>query len=354
MSDPSSIPPTVPERPLLLVGNPTSHSGKAARRIQIARDLLDRKGIPHLFHPTLPGGRTVNMVRDAIDEEGFRTLVYMGGDGTFYEVATGIVTSHCPGCVRMGMLPSGTANDQGKSFGISSDEEALPQNIDIILKGHTTPLDVGQVTAFDDSGAVLSTDYFFDSLGWGLSAAILAVRNKDKETVERLPVIRDMYRDQAVYVRAAIQEFAMNWLTGDRFSAEIEVDGVTHFCDHLSDLIISNTLIYAGEWIVDPDASASDGMVEIAPFRGLRDWTSKIILRHRKVPVREEMLNRIGISHAPHFKGAHARIQILRPQVDRRLPAQRDGEEFVLADHYTIDVLPRLLSLIVPKNFQWV
>jgi hypothetical protein len=29
----------------------------------------------------------------------------------------------------MGMLPSGTANDQGKSFGISSAESALDENI---------------------------------------------------------------------------------------------------------------------------------------------------------------------------------------------------------------------------------
>ena len=347
-------PPVERFKPLLLVGNPTSQSGKAARRIELAREIMIQKGIAHEFRSTLPNGETVNVVRDAIDRDGFETIVYMGGDGTFYEVATGICTSRTPQNIRLGMLPSGTANDQGKSFGISSEERALPENIDVILKGHTESLDVGEVTALDVEGKALSTDFFFDSLGWGLSAAILAFRNRELQLVKKMPLWREMYRDQAVYVRAAMHELALHWATRDRFAAEIEVDGWVHKFEKLSDIVVSNTTVYAGEWIIDPHCSANDGLLEVAPFSGLRDWTSKLIVHHKKNLITEELLNKIGVSHTPNLKGKEFRIHLLRPAVDKRLPAQRDGEEFVGADDYYIRVLPRLLTVIVPKNFHWI
>ncbi|MBN2715642.1 MAG: hypothetical protein JXX14_07280 [Deltaproteobacteria bacterium] len=341
-------------KPLLLVGNPTSQTGKAAKRIELAREIMHQKGISHEFRSTLPNGETVRMVRDAIDSDGFDTIVYMGGDGTFYEVATGICTSTQPERIRLGMLPSGTANDQGKSFGISSEDRALPENIDVILNGHNESLDVGEVTALDVDGRVISTDFFFDSLGWGLSAAILAFRNRELQMVKKMPLWREMYRDQAVYVRAAVHELALHWATRDRFAAEIEVDGWVHQFEKLSDIVVSNTTVYAGEWIIDPHCSASDGMIELAPFSGMRDWMSKLIVHHKKNLITEEMLNKIGVSHTPNLKGKEFRIHLLRPSVDKRLPSQRDGEEFVGADDYYIRVLPRLLTVIVPKNFHWI
>lgn len=339
---------------ILLVGNPTSHSGKAAARIDKARELMNRKGVRHEFRSTLPDGGTVDMVRKAVDDDGFGTVVYMGGDGTFYEVATGICLSHNPSAVKMGMLPSGTANDQGKSFGISSSPSALEENIDIITAGNIEYLDVGQIEALNDRQETMSTDFFFDSIGWGLSAAILAFRNRELKLVKKMPVWREMYRDQAIYVRAAMHEIGMKWLTRDRFNAELEVDGKTIQLDYLSDLTISNTLVYAGEWIVDPTAKSDDGLVEIAPFKGLRDWTSKLIIHHKKNAITQEKLEKLGLTHAPVLRGRNIDLHILRPNVDERLPAQRDGEEFIVADHYRINVLPRLLRLIVPNNFHWI
>lgn len=341
-------------KPLLLIGNPTSQSGKAARRIKLATELMTQKGISHEFRSTLPGGKTVGLVRNAIDKEGFETIVYMGGDGTFYEVATGICTSTQPQKIRLGMLPSGTANDQGKSFGISSAEQALSDNINIVVQGHTESLDVGKITAFDDDGRVFSTDFFFDSLGWGLSAAILAFRNRELQAVKKMPLWREMYRDQAVYVRAAMHQLARDWVTRDRFAAEIVVDGREYTFSKLSDVVVSNTMLYAGEWILDPQSSPNDGMIELATYCGLRDWTSKLIVHHKRTRISEQMLNKIGVSHSPNLKGKDFKIQIFRPAVDKRLPAQRDGEEFVAADQYTIKVLPQLLQVIVPKNFHWI
>jgi diacylglycerol kinase family enzyme len=339
---------------LLLVGNPTSRGGKAADRIEQASSLMDELGMPYEYRATLPDDGTVEMVGDAITGEGFRTVVYLGGDGTFNLVAKGICASGLAGEVRLGMLPSGTANDQGKSFGIGASAKALEDNVRIILAGHTIQMDVGEITALSDGGTPLRRDLFFDSVGWGLSAAILAFRNRELDIVRNIPVWREMYRDYMVYVRAAARELGLAWVTRDRFSAEVEIDGEVQNFERLADLIVSNTIIYAGEWVSDPGARADDGLFEVAPFSGVRDWTSKLIVQHKKVPLTEDLLNRIGVSHSPVFRGREIKIQIFRPTKDKRLPAQLDGDEFPQADQFEVRVHPRMLNIIVPEDFHWI
>jgi diacylglycerol kinase family enzyme len=342
------------DQAILVVGNPTSKSGKGAVQLKKAHALMEKKGLLHEVRHTLPDRGTPEMVSRAIVEEGFRCVAYLGGDGTFNEVAKGVVASGLSPEVRVAMLPSGTANDQGKSFGISSLARALSTNIDTIAAGYTIPMDVGEVKAFSPQGGVLRRDVFFDSLGWGLSAAILAFRNRELNIVQKLPVVRDMYRNHAVYLRAATREFALQWVTADTFAAELTIDGASYTLGSLSDLLINNTIVYAGEWIVDLRASSEDGLFEISPFKGVRDWTSKLILQHKRMPLTEEMLNRIGVSHTPVFKGANIKVQLFRPHNDRRLPAQMDGEEFPASDLFEIRVHPRLLNVIVPKDYHWI
>ena len=96
----------------LLVGNPTAQSGRNAARIVEARRLLDAGGLPHRFVATAPAGGTVGLVAAALAADpALDVAVYMGGDGTFAEVAKAILASGRAAEVRLGMLPTGTAND---------------------------------------------------------------------------------------------------------------------------------------------------------------------------------------------------------------------------------------------------
>jgi len=342
------------DRPLLLVGNPSSKSGRGAVKIEKVRALFKNLGVAYEFQSTLPSGRTADVVSEAIVKQKFQTVVYMGGDGTFNEVAKGICQSGKAREVKLGMLPSGTANDQGKSFGISSSIRALEKNVRTIAKGFTTNLDVGEVTARSVRGNVLRRDLFFDSAGWGLSAAILAFRNHELEMIRRVPVVRDMYRDQMVYIRAALREVALSSVTRDRFNAKVEIDGRMIFMDSLTDLVINNTAVYAGDWIVGPKSGHNDGRFEVVPFRGVRDWTSKLILHHKKVPLTERMVNKIGVSHSPMYSGSRIKIEFEQSSRNKRILAQLDGEEFPPAYGFEIRVHPRMLNIIVPKDFHWI
>ena len=64
---------------------------------------------------------------------------------TAREVAAGLYTSARREHAALGMLPTGTANDQGRSFGLHADEAALERNVDVIRAAHETRLDVGEL-----------------------------------------------------------------------------------------------------------------------------------------------------------------------------------------------------------------
>ena len=129
----------------LLVGNPTARSGKALDRIDRALASLRRRGVPARFTPTRPAGGTVEVVYREIDAGEVDIVISLGGDGTFAEVAKGVLAAGRR--IPMAFIPSGTANDQGRSFGVSASPDAIERNLDIILANHQTPLDVGRITA---------------------------------------------------------------------------------------------------------------------------------------------------------------------------------------------------------------
>jgi diacylglycerol kinase family enzyme len=333
----------------LLVGNPTAQSGKNQGRIDKARMLLDRAGVPHDFLPTAPAGRTVTDVRDALAKSGYETVIAMGGDGTFAEVGKGILALPLERRerVRLAMLPTGTANDQGKSFGLSSLPSALPANVQVIAQGNETRLDAGRITAFDDAGEVVREDWFFDSAGWGMSPRVLAARNEDRAQISKIPVVRELLRDHVVYAGALFRTFLSSYVEDQKFDAEITVDGRAIRWPNLTDLVIKGTRIYGGLWVFDPTSKHDDGLFEVIPFLGKRDWTSKALVHLDQTGMLNESLESLGIEHSASVRGARIELELL-PHPGMQIFGQIDGEEFPPCARIQVNVHPRALRLVIP------
>jgi diacylglycerol kinase family enzyme len=330
----------------VLVANPTAHSGSAAEWILHARALLDRAGVPHRFEPTRPDGATVALVRDLVDRDGARVVIYMGGDGTFAEVAKGILASAHARDVAMGMLPTGTANDQGKSFGLDAGRGALPRNVSVIAASVTVGCDVGEL-AIARGGRDIHRDQFFDSFSVGLGASALATRNRDRELVGRIPGLGMVYRDNLVYAGAVLKRFAESYVVDIKFDCDAAIDGVRHDLGHVLDVIVKNTRIFGGEWVFDPHCESDDGRFELVPVTGRRDFGTKLVGTLRRSPVGLDDLAQLGLEHAPAIAGARFELAV----TGGALPAaQCDGEELPSGDHYRIDVRRRALRLIVPRE----
>jgi len=330
----------------LLVGNPTAQSGANAARIDRAVKWLAGAGIACDVLPTLPGGKTIGAVADALRAHPYGCVISMGGDGTFREVASGLIDSGRAEHVAMGMLPTGTANDQGRSFGLDAGDAALEPNLAVVAKGNETRLDAGKMLVPGRAPA-----WFFDSAGWGISARVLRARNEDRALVEtHAPLLKMFYRDQLVYAGALLRVFLDSFVVDDTFSATVEADGRQVVLEGLTDLVIKGTRVYGGAWVFDRESRHDDGRFEVVPFRGKLDWTSKAIVDLDGNPVTEEMLNTIGVEHSHPFGASRMTIRFAWRHDGPAPAAQIDGEEYEASEEATIEVVPRVIRLVVPED----
>jgi diacylglycerol kinase family enzyme len=328
----------------LLVGNPTAQSGRNAERIDEARRLMDQVGLAHDFLATRAGGRTVGDVAKALSGGAYACVVAMGGDGTFAEVAKGLLASGT--ALPMGLLPTGTANDQGRSFGMFAAPKYLEQNVRTLLAGHTVPLDAGHVYAYDLVDKLVAEDWFFDSLGWGISARILRMRNEDRRLVGDVPILRELYRDQLVYAGAILQAFLASYVEEQKFEAEVDTPAGPIFLDGMTDLVIKNTRIYAGAWILDPTSSPEDGEMELVPFRGRNEWIARAVVHLDGVPIPVPLDQLAELS--PIVRSSRFTVRVNDRPMGQPVEAQLDGEEWISAASFRVEVVRHALRLIVP------
>ncbi len=331
---------------LLLVGNPTAQSGRNRDRIDKARALMDAAGVAHEFLATRPGGATVADVAAALTTGRFHTVVSMGGDGTFREVAAGVIRSGTD--IPMGMLPTGTANDQGRSFGLSAAPSALEHNLSVIADGYAAPLDAGRITSFDDGDNPVGVEWFFDSMGWGLSARVLKVRNEDRELVSNVPILRALYRDQLVYAGAIVQALLAGYVDEQRFEAEVITPEGRVFYEGLTDLILKNTRIYAGAWVFDATSSPEDGEMELVPMMGRDELLARLVLDNEQVPVNTADVNPV-IPFTPIVRATSFFIRPRERPGAAAVDVQIDGEEFPTATAYRVEVVRHALRILIPR-----
>jgi diacylglycerol kinase family enzyme len=343
------------DRVTLLVANPTARSGKAKRFIDDAMAVLDDAGLRPEFFATLPQGATVPALAERIEREDAARVVYMGGDGTFAEAAKAIILARERSGIDipLGMLPMGTANDQGRSFGIVAGVRALRHNVEVIRNGVEQWLDVGRIEAFGADGEPVARDLWFDSCGMGFSARVLAKRNREREWVERVPLLRAVYRDKLVYTSATLRTLVFGALGGANFDAEILVDGVASQYAKVTDILVQGTIVYAGDWIFDPGAKPDDGRFELVVLRGHADWAAAAIGGHKRNPVTGDDLAVLGLPRREVPRGQVFEIAI-EPRKRSRIHAQIDGEEFVIASRYRIENLFHHLRIVVPEDPHWV
>jgi len=76
-----------------------------------------------------------------VDLDNYSLLVAAGGDGTYHEVANGMLARKDKKKIPFGMLPNGSGNDTCSAMGIFTLDHAL----DYIVNGMVTPIDTIQV-----------------------------------------------------------------------------------------------------------------------------------------------------------------------------------------------------------------
>jgi diacylglycerol kinase family enzyme len=209
-----------------------------------------------------------------------------------------------------------------------------------------TRLDAGRLSVLDDDDRIARESWFFDSAGFGLSARILRQRNVHRTWIQQnFSALGRVYRDQMVYAGATLRVLAQSLVVAD-LSARVVADGVVHQLPRLTDLIVKNTRIYGGAWVLDPTSRHDDGLFEIVPLRGRRDWLQRAILDIEGNPLRAMALRALRSPYTPPLRAARIDVSFT---TSGGLHAQIDGEETLATRHATIEVVPRAIRLVVPR-----
>jgi diacylglycerol kinase family enzyme len=159
--------------------------------------------------------------------------------------------------------------------------------------------------------------------------------------------LRELYRDHAVYAGAFVKTFLESYVEEDAFFASLTIDGRSLNLSGLTDLVLKATRVFAGSWVLDRSGEHDDGKFELCPFIGKNDWASKAIVSLEGIPIAEQDLKSLGVEHSKNHQGSHFSLR-LRPAGSVPVYAQIDGEEYVTADRYDIEVIQGALRLIVP------
>ena len=178
---------------------------------------------------TRAAGDEARLAREALNE-GAETIVALGGDGTWSRVAA-VMAAARTDCT-LALLAAGTGNDLAKSLELpASDFAAIAA---LVARGSARRIDVGYV---DDR-------CFVNAAGFGFDAAVLQAA-----AGRRWP------RGTALYLTCAMQ-----LLFGYRgiLASIAGGPGRTHLL-----LVIANGARFGGSFHIAPDASVSDGMLDV-------------------------------------------------------------------------------------------
>ena len=247
-------------------------------------------------------------------EQGYTTIVAVGGDGTFNEVLNGVgAVPQAFESVRLGLLPLGTAN-------VFAKELALPLKVepalDVVRRGKERQIDLA-AAEYEEGGRRIRR-YFGQLGGAGLDAR--AIELVDWRTKQRVGAW--------AYVKAGFQALAERQLTITVSNGSETLRGEL--------ALIGNGRYYGGKLAVFGDAKLTDGFLHAVVFERV-DWAR---------------LPRLGWGV---ISGSLTRRKGVRQLRGRRLelrsgqsaPFQLEGE-LVGRLPCVCEVLPRGLRMIVP------
>jgi diacylglycerol kinase (ATP) len=292
---------------IFVVVNPRAGKGRGQRvAAAVLETLGESASVEHAF-TTSPGEEAL-LAEQAL-AAGFRTLVAVGGDGTWSRVGDAIVRSGLP--ARLGLVAGGTGCDFAKSLDIPvADPRAAAR---IVLAGRVRAIDVGRVGA----------RHFLNVAGFGYDVAVL----EDSWTVSYLS-------GAPLYVYCALRQ--MGSYPG--FKVRVEAEGQPAHEQDLLMLIVANARFFGGAFRIAPGAALDDGAFDLvscanAPLPRRLALMGRL-MRGTHGQAREVCLSRAG----------HVRLTFPEP------PAfETDGEwNRAHERELVLESLPRALHVLAP------
>lgn len=270
------------EKAIAVILNPAARSTKAARQLERLRTLATGA---HLAE-TRAAGDARRLARE-LSEQGWKSVVAAGGDGTVNEVAAGLLEADVAVRPTLGVLPMGTMN-------VFALELGLPvMNLDEcwarLLAGRRRDIDAWRA----------GDHVFVQMAGVGLDAQVIRQTTwqakKQWGPLSYLRTLAHVLDRPPAEVRVRVDEGP--WLSG-------------------TTVLLGNGRFYGGPFSVFPAAANNDGLIDLALVRGHGPSTFSNLLA-------DVLFNKIDENHegVTRLRGRHVLIESLHP-----VPFEIDGE----------------------------
>ena len=164
-----------PEK-LGVIYNPKAGTRKVQKRWKEIKEYIDSKGVPYDYVQS-EGFGSVERLAGILANNGYRTIVVVGGDGALNDVINGIMLSNAPDKenIAIGIIPNGIGNDFADYWEMSSDYKKA---VDCIINNRRRKIDVGTCYYYD--GEKHLTRYFLNAINIGLGARIVKITDQCK------------------------------------------------------------------------------------------------------------------------------------------------------------------------------
>lgn len=270
----------------------------------------------------------IDLVVKHIEEDGFRKIIVVGGDGTLNEAVNGVFnqTRFNTADITLGLVTVGTGNDWGRMYEIP---ESYKQQVKLITKGHTFLQDVGEVDFRFSKDE--NKRYFINIAGMGYDALVAQKTNMMKQQGKGGPIaylvnlISGLFQYKSVHL-------------------DIDADGQRIFSGKVFSMSIGICKYNGGGMMQLPDAIPDDGLFDITI---IRKTTKYRIVTNIKNLYDGSF---VKMPEVVQFRGEKIMIAS-RPA--HKLYLETDGESLGHSP-LVFQVIPRSIKLIVRKKYSVV
>jgi diacylglycerol kinase (ATP) len=226
-----------------VIVNPAAGANSTHRKWPGIKNVLKNIGLSFDYQFTEGTGHGIEIARTAVDE-GYDSLVAIGGDGTIHEVANGILLTERTHETPLGIVCTGTGSDLARSIGISRD----PARACTSLTGQRRlVIDVGLVKYRKKEQPCQR--YFINSAGIGFDATVVAATESlPKYFGGTIPYLTGLLRSLLVYRNKMI-----NLKIGNKIQEKVKVLSV----------VIANGRYFGGGMQIAPEAKLDDNLLDM-------------------------------------------------------------------------------------------
>lgn len=157
-----------------IIYNPKAGTRKVQKRWEEIRGYIESRGVDFDYVHSEGYGSVERLAR-TLANNGYRTIVVVGGDGALNDALNGILSSSVEQKtdIALGVIPNGIGNDFARFWDIEFDD--YKKAVDTIINHRTRLVDVGFCSYH--TGEKHERRYFLNAVNIGLGARVVNITN---------------------------------------------------------------------------------------------------------------------------------------------------------------------------------